>query len=109
MKFEKVARTSDLAPGKKMKITAGGQEILLVNIQNTYYAIANKCPHLGGSLYDGNLENNKVICPRHGSTFDLRTGKNIQGARILFAKFKVDDARSFPVIVEGSDISIEVD
>jgi len=108
MKFEKVARTNDLAPGEKMKITLGGQDILLVNIQNTYYAIANKCPHLGGSLYDGIMENGNIVCPRHGSTFDLRTGKNVQGARILFAKFKVDDASSFPVFVEGSDISIEI-
>lgn len=109
MKLVKIARTGDLAPGEKIKVALGGQEILLANIRNTYYAIANKCPHLGGSLADGRLEDYNIVCPRHGSTFDLRTGKAVQGPKILVARFKVGDVRSFPVVVEGGDISVDME
>ena len=50
MEFIKVADTSTLPAGKTMMVTAGGKEILLANVGGSYYAIANKCTHLGGSL-----------------------------------------------------------
>jgi nitrite reductase/ring-hydroxylating ferredoxin subunit len=43
----------------------GGSEI---------FAIGNECPHQGGSLCDGAVEGDIVICPLHGWEFDLRSG-----------------------------------
>ena len=63
-------------------MTVEDRAVLLVNIQNKYYAIDNKCPHMGGSLYDGQLDGNNIVCPRHGSVFDVRTGKAVKGAKI---------------------------
>lgn len=108
MEYIKVAQTSDLAQGSKKTIRLEDKIILLVNIENNFYAIDNTCPHMGGSLYDGNLEENNIICPRHGSAFDVTTGKNVQNAKILFLKFKVADVLSYPVKVEGSDILIGI-
>lgn len=108
MKFVKIAQTSELAEGTKKKIILENREILLVNLQNSYYALDNKCPHMGGSLFDGTLESGRIICPRHSSEFDVTTGKNLEGAKILFVRFPVKDAQTFPVKVEGSDILIEI-
>ena len=106
MNYVKVARISDLAPGSKKKIDMDDKVILLVNLDGMYYAIDNKCPHMGGSLYDGNLEADVIVCPRHGSAFDVKTGKNVRDAKIAFIKMKVNDAHSFPVKVEGEDVLV---
>lgn len=108
MNYVKVAETSQISPGNKLKIALENKEILLVNIQGTYYALNNKCPHMGGSLYDGTLEGNSIICPRHHSRFDLTTGESIEGPKILLMRFKVKNAESYPVKLEGNDILIGI-
>jgi len=77
MEFVKVARTDEFENGEKRKITVDNREIILVNVQNTYYAIANKCPHMGRSLCDCKLDKYNIICAKHGSIFDIRTGNAI--------------------------------
>ncbi|MHB1452368.1 MAG: Rieske (2Fe-2S) protein [Saccharofermentanales bacterium] len=108
MENVKIAQTSELSPGSKKLVSLEGKVILLANIDGTYYAVDNTCPHMGGSLYEGDLEGSNIVCPRHGSIFDIRTGKVVQSGKILFLKVKVNDIRRYPVIVEGSDIYIEV-
>lgn len=108
MEYIKTAQTTELTPGNKMKVMAGGKAILLVNLDGAYYAISNTCPHLGGSLVDGRLEGNRIICPRHGSTFDVTTGKAIHGGKLMLISFHVKDTVSYPVKVEGTDIFVGV-
>ena len=106
MNYVKVAKTNEITPGNKKKINLESQEIMLVNLDGTYYALNNKCPHMGGSLADGILEGEQITCPRHGAGFNVKTGKNLHDAKILFAKMKVKDAQSLPVKVEGEDILV---
>ncbi len=108
LEFVKVAETPLLPPGKMMLVVAKGKEILLANVGGTYYAIANKCTHLGGSLSDGKLEGSIVTCPRHGSRFDVRTGMNVGEAKIAFIKTKPKDEVCFEVKVEGTSILVGV-
>ncbi len=109
MEYIKVAETTELSAGNKKKISVEGKDILLTNIQNSYYAIDNTCPHMGGSLYDGDLDGSHIICPKHGSIFDVTSGKAIQGGKFLFIKIKVDDVKSYPVKIEGTDIMIGIE
>jgi 3-phenylpropionate/trans-cinnamate dioxygenase ferredoxin subunit len=109
MQYFKVAQSDELKDGEKKKITINDRVILLTRIQDTYYAIDNKCPHMGGSLYDGNLEGVNIVCPRHGSVFDVRTGKVIKNGKIAFINLKVNDTRAFPVKVDGDDILVGLD
>lgn len=109
MKYVKAARTSDLASGNKKKVILEGKEILLTNIADQYYAIDNKCPHMGGSLFDGILEDSHITCPKHGSVFDVKTGNLVENGKILFLKLKVNNTKSYPVKVEGTDILIDID
>lgn len=108
MEFVKVLTTAELPEGKMSVVIVGGKEVLLANVNGATYAIANKCPHLGGSLAKGSLNGSVVACPRHGAQFDLKTGKNVGNAKVVFMKMQVKDAQSYPVKVEGTDILVGV-
>jgi len=104
MEYIKIAQTEDLPVGSKQKISLKGRDILLVNIEDHYYAIDNTCTHMGGSLVDGNLDGFNIVCPKHGSAFDVRTGKVTGAGKLFFVKVKVTDLHAYPLKIEGSDI-----
>jgi 3-phenylpropionate/trans-cinnamate dioxygenase ferredoxin component len=106
MKYAKVAQTTDVPPGSKIKVSYESKVILLANINNAYYAVDNTCTHMGGSLVDGKLEGNQIICPKHGSIYDVTTGQVVQRGTLFFLKVKVTDLQSYPVKIEGTDILI---
>ena len=106
MRYIKAAATTEIPEGNKKKISAEGKDILLTNIQGSYYAVDNTCTHMGGSLYDGKLDGKHIVCPRHGSIFDVTTGKAVEGGKILFLKVKISDLNAYPVKTEGTDLLI---
>uniref|UniRef100_A0A7C3J2K6 Non-heme iron oxygenase ferredoxin subunit n=1 Tax=Candidatus Methanomethylicus mesodigestus TaxID=1867258 RepID=A0A7C3J2K6_9CREN len=108
MDFMKVAETSDVQPGQMKRIEVAGNEILLANIEGKFFAVSNKCSHMGGDLSKGKLEGGSVVCPRHGSRFDLITGKAISGPKVAFFKLKTGDIPSYEVKIEGSSVFIKV-
>ena len=108
MEYVKVADKNELAAGKKIIVKVAGKEVLLANVGGSYYAIPNKCTHLGGPLGKGSLEGNIITCPWHGSQFDVTTGKNVTGATIAFIKMNVKDEPCYPVKVEGNDILVGI-
>lgn len=107
MGYVKVADTTELPAGMMIKVNVGGNDVLLANVNSSYYAIDNTCTHLGGSLVDGTLEGKVVTCPRHGSKFDVTTGKAVGKAKIAFIKVMPKDEKSYAVKVEGMDIMLE--
>lgn len=108
MSYIKVGKTSDLMAGKVMKVSIEGKDILISNIDGEYFAINNKCNHMGGSLVEGKLDGDKITCPKHGSVFNLKTGKVESRGKLLFVKVKVDAQSTYPVKVENDDIYIEI-
>jgi len=94
----------DLPPGGKRLIVHEDLEIGIVNCQGELFAIEDRCSHDDGELIEGELDEVGCIieCPRHGSRFDLRTGKPLN----LPAYEPVD---VFPVVVEDGVIRVEVD
>lgn len=109
MGFVKVADSAELTIGGKKKVVVGGKDILLANVDGEYYAISDVCPHMGGSLSEGTLEGSIVTCPKHGAKFDVRTGKEVADAKLLFLKIKVKDDGNYPLKLEGTDILIDLD
>jgi nitrite reductase/ring-hydroxylating ferredoxin subunit len=117
----KVAETGSLAEGKSLCVKADGTNVVLIKANGTVYAVENKCPHLGLPLGRGRIENGAIVCPFHGSRFDIRTGENtdwvsaIAGMKIpewsrgllSFGK-KPQPIRTFPVTVEGQNIFVEL-
>ncbi|HEX3469041.1 MAG TPA: Rieske 2Fe-2S domain-containing protein [Candidatus Elarobacter sp.] len=72
--FVTVARVGDVAPGTARAVVVGEREIALFNVDGTFYALDNTCPHQGGPLAEGWVEGTRVTCPWHAWTFELRTG-----------------------------------
>ena len=106
MAFSKIAEANQLQPGEMKSFPLENKTVLLANVDGAFYALDNKCPHMGGSLVDGDLEDVTLTCPRHGAKFDVRTGKNVGNAKLAFIQMKVADAMSYPVKVEGNDILV---
>lgn len=109
MSYIQVMQADELLPGEKAIVEVNGKKVLLVNFDGTVYALDNRCPHLGGSLGDGILENEMIVCPRHGSKYDIRTGQNMGNAKIVFISMKVGAAKTHPVKIENDNILIDLD
>jgi nitrite reductase/ring-hydroxylating ferredoxin subunit len=78
-----------------------GHKILVANIDGAFYAMGSVCNHMGGQLDKGKLEGNVVTCPRHGSRWDVKTGKLVQFPEPL------PDEPIFKVSVQGDEIFVE--
>ena len=94
--WQPVAGESDLFPGESMVVRVGAEEFALHNVNGRYHATGNRCPHQGGSLGDGYLEGNRIICPLHGWEFDVATGHAatpMQPGRIRVYDVKVEQGR----------------
>ena len=65
-----------LAPGEMRLVEAGPLTIGVYNCEGRYLAIEDRCSHDDGPLCEGewDAEACVVVCPRHGSRFDLESG-----------------------------------
>jgi 3-phenylpropionate/trans-cinnamate dioxygenase ferredoxin subunit len=99
-----VCTVSDLPPGATRIVEWEDLEIGVFNCGGVLYAIEDRCSHDDGPLAEGTLDPDRctVECPRHGSLFDLKTGRPLT----LPAYEPVD---VFPVVVEDNMIKLEVD
>ena len=69
----------EVQDGALVRANAGDVPVLLCRQQGQLYALSAVCPHAGGPLNEGALEGRSVICPWHGSQFDLADGSIIHG------------------------------
>ncbi len=70
----RVAALDALPEGRVRTVMAGTHPIALAHIGDEYGALCNRCPHQGGPLGEGTLENGVLRCPWHGWDFDPLTG-----------------------------------
>ncbi len=98
-----VCPVEELPPGSVKIVVAGSIEVGVYNCGGEYFAIEDRCSHDDGPLCEGDWDEEDclVVCPRHGSQFDLRTGR----PRSLPAYEPVD---TFPVRVVDGVIRVEV-
>jgi 3-phenylpropionate/trans-cinnamate dioxygenase ferredoxin subunit len=99
-----ICAVSELPPGGMRLVEWEDLEIGVFNCKGEIYAIEDRCSHDNGTLVEGELDQDRctVECPRHGSEFDLRTGKPLT----LPAYVPVE---TFPVLIEDDKIKVEVD
>ena len=97
-----MASAKVLIAGKMVSAEAGGKPILVANVDGKYYAIGDKCTHRGCKLSGGTLkEGSVVVCPCHGSNFDVKTGNVVKGPA------KTPEP-AFLVKVEKDDVVVNV-
>ena len=99
-----ICTIDELPPGAMRLLQHEDFEIGVFNCAGTLLAIEDRCSHDDGNLVDGEFDPERctVECPRHGSLFDLRTGKPVT----LPAYVPVD---TFDVRVEDDMIKLEVE
>ena len=64
-----------LAEGQVMTVVAGGRAVCLTRTAEGYGALDNRCPHQGGPLGDGQIEDGWLICPWHAYQYGPCDGK----------------------------------
>ena len=72
--FIEIAPVDRIPPGKGAPFSTADKDIAIFNVDGTICAIADTCPHAGGSLGLGKLDGRIVTCPVHGMKFDVTTG-----------------------------------
>ena len=77
------------------------RRIAIAKVGDAFYAFADTCTHQGCSLAEGTLEGTAVICPCHGSEFNVATGEVVRGpAR--------EPVESYAVQLEDSTLQVDV-
>jgi 3-phenylpropionate/trans-cinnamate dioxygenase ferredoxin subunit len=112
-----LAPTSDIPPGSRKLFTVKGRPIAIFNLEGDFFGMLNRCPHQGGSLYEGVvtglvLSSNPgeytyarkgeiVRCPWHGWEFDIRTGQSYCDPERIRTKAYPVDTASGATVIEG--------
>lgn len=87
--FVRVDTVAAMPPGSARAFSVGRYEVALFNVEGEFYALENACPHQGGPIADGWVEDRTVTCPWHAWCFDLRTGKMTLGDFAWIPRFEV--------------------
>ena len=77
--FEVVTGAENLREGEMQAFDVRGTQIAVANVAGTFYAFGDTCTHMQCSLAAGDLEETTVICPCHGSEFDVTSGEVLRG------------------------------
>lgn len=72
--FTDVARVDDLPSGTMKRVAVMDKTILIVNLDGTFHAVDAICPHGATDLSEGEIFDDVIECPLHGSLFNLKTG-----------------------------------
>ncbi len=88
-----ICNTEDVPRLEGRRVVVRDYYIGVFNTDEGFYAIGDVCPHMGGPLHDGMVENCIVSCPLHMRTIDLRSGEvtNDDLSRVMTFPVKVED------------------
>jgi 3-phenylpropionate/trans-cinnamate dioxygenase ferredoxin subunit len=98
-----VCPVDELPPGTMKLASAGPIDIGVYNCSGRLYALEDRCSHDDGPLCEGDWESDEcvVVCPRHGSRFEIASGRPLT----LPAYLPVD---TYPVAVRDGMVVVEV-
>ncbi len=97
LRWEKVLEPDELAEGRVKPVTCHRLTVCMTRHKGEYAALDNRCPHQGGPLGEGSIENGLLRCPWHGWDFDPLSGK---------PPGYDDGVETFPVEVRGDGVYV---
>jgi nitrite reductase (NADH) small subunit len=99
--FVRIMSTAELPrEAEAREVPCAGKMLCIANVSGTIHAMDNICPHRGGPLGEGIVENGKVVCPWHAWAFDVVTGEAEHSPNT-----KVD---IYPIRIEGEDVLVNI-
>ncbi|GAA2044053.1 MULTISPECIES: non-heme iron oxygenase ferredoxin subunit [Streptomyces] len=73
--YVKACALGDLEEDTPKRVELGGVPVAVVRTEGEVFAVHDICSHANVSLSEGEVEDCRIECWLHGSSFDLRTGK----------------------------------
>ncbi len=101
LEWHRVLSEKDLPEGRVTTVQAGLRTCALVHFDGKFAALDNRCPHQGGPLGEGSIENGLLRCPWHGYDYDPLTG----GSPGAFD----DTATCYPLEIREGDVFVGVE
>jgi nitrite reductase (NADH) small subunit len=118
-----VCPAAELTPGQRRVVEVNGRSIGVFNVNGSYFAVRNRCPHHGAPLclglvkglvlgprpyeYEVVREGEILRCPWHGWEFDLTNGRSIFNPHRVRVKSYDVTVEPAPAGGEEDDTSIE--
>jgi nitrite reductase/ring-hydroxylating ferredoxin subunit len=99
MKWHRVLAADELPEGRVTTVAAGHKSVALVHYDGQFSALDNHCPHQGGPLGEGSIENGLLRCPWHGFDYCPLDGKS--------PGFD-DEAITYPLEIRDGEVFIGV-
>src|SRR4051812_33009138 len=96
----KVATVHEIPESTGLEVVAGDRIVALYRINDQVFALDGICPHAGGPLANGRVQNQIVTCPWHGWQFNVTTGRHCLNANLSQPRFNVK--------IENEDVLVEV-
>ena len=96
-----VAAADSVGEGAPLSVEAAGEAIVLVRCAGVVYAVEDRCSHDGESLGGAQIEDCEIVCPRHFSHFDLKSGEALTPPAY-------EPLRTYPVREQDGRVLVEV-
>jgi nitrite reductase/ring-hydroxylating ferredoxin subunit len=66
LQWHRLLGVDDLEDGRVTVVQVGPHSLAVTRVGDQYSALDNHCPHQGGPLGEGSIENGLLRCPWHG-------------------------------------------
>jgi len=97
-----LCKADQVAAGTALRVEAAGLTVAVFNVDDQFYVTDDACTHGPGSLSEGYIDGDVVECNFHNGQFDIRTGEVVSPPCMIPVK-------TYPTVVEGGAVFIEVD
>jgi nitrite reductase/ring-hydroxylating ferredoxin subunit len=110
-----VARVDEIPEGERKIVQVDGISIGVFHHKGDWYALRNSCLHRGGPVATGKLIEDQIICPWHGYTYEVTSGRLIMdpSARLEMYPVSIEDDQvrlRIPVLADaGASVEEEID
>ena len=111
-----VARVDEIPPGGRKIVRVEGREVGVFNLNGTFYALKNSCPHQGARVCLGRVvgttipagvyefqyskEGQILRCPWHSWEYDITTGQSVFDPKVRVV--------TYPVEVQDGEVAVTI-